>query len=257
MEPILKVNDINVYYGAIHAIKGISFEVNPGEIVTLIGANGAGKSTTLQTVSGLLHSRTGSIEFLGENLSGVPAHKIVARGLAQVPEGRRIFLQMTVEENLEMGAYTRSGGDIDADMEKVYNYFPRLMERRRQIAGTLSGGEQQMLAMGRALMSRPKLLMLDEPSMGLAPILVEQIFEIIRTLHKAGTTILLVEQNAQAALSIADRGYVLETGRIVTSGTGQELLASPEIKRFFFAIHRRLWYANSAFLWGRPTSFIN
>ena len=233
MEPILKVNDINVYYGAIHAIKGISFEVNPGEIVTLIGANGAGTSTTLQTVSGLLHSRTGSIEFLGENLSGVPAHKIVAKGLAQVPEGRRVFLQMTVEENLEMGAYTRSGGGIDADMEKVYNYFPRLMERRRQIAGTLSGGEQQMLAMGRALMSRPKLLMLDEPSMGLAPILVEQIFEIIRTLHKAGTTILLVEQNAQAALSVADRGYVLETGKIVTSGTGAELLASPEIKRAY------------------------
>ena len=233
MEPILKVSDINVYYGAIHAIKGISFEVNPGEIVTLIGANGAGKSTTLQTVSGLLHSRTGSIEFLGENLSGVPAHKIVAKGLAQVPEGRRVFLQMTVEENLEMGAYTRSGGGIDADMEKVYNYFPRLMERRRQIAGTLSGGEQQMLAMGRALMSRPKLLMLDEPSMGLAPILVEQIFEIIRTLHKAGTTILLVEQNAQAALSVADRGYVLETGKIVTSGTGAELLASPEIKRAY------------------------
>ena len=233
MEPILKVNDINVYYGAIHAIKGISFEVNPGEIVTLIGANGAGKSTTLQTISGLLRSRTGSIEFLGENLSGVPAHKIVAKGLAQVPEGRRVFLQMTVEENLEMGAYTRSGGGIDADMEKVYNYFPRLMERRRQIAGTLSGGEQQMLAMGRALMSRPKLLMLDEPSMGLAPILVEQIFEIIRTLHKAGTTILLVEQNAQAALSVADRGYVLETGKIVTSGTGAELLASPEIKRAY------------------------
>ena len=233
MEPILKVNDINVYYGAIHAIKGISFEVNPGEIVTLIGANGAGKSTTLQTVSGLLHSRTGSIEFLGENLSGVPAHKIVAKGLAQVPEGRRVFLQMTVEENLEMGAYTRSGGGIDADLEKVYAYFPRLMERRRQIAGTLSGGEQQMLAMGRALMSRPKLLMLDEPSMGLAPILVEQIFKIIQTLHEAGTTILLVEQNAQAALSIADRGYVLETGKIVTSGTGTELLASPEIKKAY------------------------
>ena len=233
MEPILKVSDINVYYGAIHAIKGISFEVNPGEIVTLIGANGAGKSTTLQTISGLLHSRTGSIEFLGESLMGIPAHKIVAKGLAQVPEGRRIFLQMTVEENLQMGAYTRSGAGIDQDLEKVYTYFPRLMERRRQIAGTLSGGEQQMLAMGRALMSRPKLLMLDEPSMGLAPILVEQIFEIIRTLHKAGTTILLVEQNAQAALSIADRGYVLETGRIVTSGTGQELLASPEIKRAY------------------------
>ena len=233
MEPILKVSDINVYYGAIHAIKGVSFEVNPGEVVTLIGANGAGKSTTLQTVSGLLHSRTGSIEFLGENLMGVPAHKVVAKGLAQVPEGRRVFLQMTVEENLEMGAYTRSGGEIDADLEKVYAYFPRLMERRRQIAGTLSGGEQQMLAMGRALMSRPKLLMLDEPSMGLAPILVEQIFKIIQTLHEAGTTILLVEQNAQAALSIADRGYVLETGKIVTSGTGTELLASPEIKKAY------------------------
>ena len=233
VEPILKVSDINVYYGAIHAIKGVSFEVNPGEVVTLIGANGAGNSTTLQTVSGLLHSRTGSIEFLGENLMGVPAHKVVAKGLAQVPEGRRVFLQMTVEENLEMGAYTRSGGDIDADLEKVYAYFPRLMERRRQIAGTLSGGEQQMLAMGRALMSRPKLLMLDEPSMGLAPILVEQIFKIIQTLHEAGTTILLVEQNAQAALSIADRGYVLETGKIVTSGTGTELLASPEIKKAY------------------------
>ena len=233
VEPILKVSDINVYYGAIHAIKGVSFEVNPGEVVTLIGANGAGKSTTRQTVSGLLHSRTGSIEFLGENLMGVPAHKVVAKGLAQVPEGRRVFLQMTVEENLEMGAYTRSGGDIDADLEKVYAYFPRLMERRRQIAGTLSGGEQQMLAMGRALMSRPKLLMLDEPSMGLAPILVEQIFKIIQTLHEAGTTILLVEQNAQAALSIADRGYVLETGKIVTSGTGTELLASPEIKKAY------------------------
>ena len=233
VEPILKVSDINVYYGAIHAIKGVSFEVNPGEVVTLIGANGAGKSPTLQTVSGLLHSRTGSIEFLGENLMGVPAHKVVAKGLAQVPEGRRVFLQMTVEENLEMGAYTRSGGDIDADLEKVYAYFPRLMERRRQIAGTLSGGEQQMLAMGRALMSRPKLLMLDEPSMGLAPILVEQIFKIIQTLHEAGTTILLVEQNAQAALSIADRGYVLETGKIVTSGTGTELLASPEIKKAY------------------------
>ena len=233
VEPILKVSDINVYYGAIPAIKGVSFEVNPGEVVTLIGANGAGKSTTLQTVSGLLHSRTGSIEFLGENLMGVPAHKVVAKGLAQVPEGRRVFLQMTVEENLEMGAYTRSGGDIDADLEKVYAYFPRLMERRRQIAGTLSGGEQQMLAMGRALMSRPKLLMLDEPSMGLAPILVEQIFKIIQTLHEAGTTILLVEQNAQAALSIADRGYVLETGKIVTSGTGTELLASPEIKKAY------------------------
>ena len=233
METLLNVEGINVYYGAIHAIKDISFHVNEGEIVTLIGANGAGKTTTLQTISGLLHSRTGSIEFLGESLMGIPAHKIVAKGLAQVPEGRRIFLQMTVEENLQMGAYTRSGAGIDQDLEKVYTHFPRLMERRRQIAGTLSGGEQQMLAMGRALMSRPKLLMLDEPSMGLAPILVEQIFEIIQTLHKAGTTILLVEQNAQAALSIADRGYVLETGKIVTSGTGAELLASPEIKKAY------------------------
>ena len=233
MEPILKVNDINVYYGAIHAIKGISFEVNPGEIVTLIGANGAGKSTTLQTISGLLHSHTGSIEFLGENLSGVPAHKIVAKGLAQVPEGRRIFLQMTVEENLEMGAYTRSGGGIDADLEKVYTYFPRLMERRRQIAGTLSGGEQQMLAMGRALMSKPKLMMLDEPSMGLAPILVDQIFEIIQDLHRSGTTILLVEQNAQMALSVADRGYVLETGHIVKTAPAHTLLEDEDVKRAY------------------------
>ena len=230
---MLKIEHLQVAYGGIQALRGISLEVPDGKIVTLIGANGAGKSTTLQTVSGLLHSRTGSIEFLGENLMGVPAHKVVAKGLAQVPEGRRVFLQMTVEENLEMGAYTRSGGDIDADLEKVYAYFPRLMERRRQIAGPLSGGEQQMLAMGRALMSRPKLLMLDEPSMGLAPILVEQIFKIIQTLHEAGTTILLVEQNAQAALSIADRGYVLETGKIVTSGTGTELLASPEIKKAY------------------------
>ena len=230
---LLEVKDLVVSYGGIEALKGISFSVDEGQIVTLIGANGAGKSTTLQTISGLLHSRTGSIEFLGESLMGIPAHKIVAKGLAQVPEGRRIFLQMTVEENLQMGAYTRSGAGIDQDLEKVYTYFPRLMERRRQIAGTLSGGEQQMLAMGRALMSRPKLLMLDEPSMGLAPILVEQIFKIIQTLHEAGTTILLVGQNAQAALSIADRGYVLETGKIVTSGTGTELLASPEIKKAY------------------------
>ena len=233
MEQILKVENINVYYGAIHAIKGISFHVDQGEVVTLIGANGAGKSTTLQTISGLLRSRTGSIEFCGENISSTPSHKIVEKGLAQVPEGRRIFLQMSVQENLEMGAYTQPGAGVDSDLERVFQQFPRLKERRRQIAGTLSGGEQQMLAMGRALMSRPKLLMLDEPSMGLAPILVEQIFEIIRTLHQAGTTILLVEQNAQAALSVADRGYVLETGKIVTSGTGAELLASPEIKRAY------------------------
>ena len=233
MSTILKVEDINVYYGAIHAIKGVSFEVNQGEIVTLIGANGAGKSTVLNTVSGLLTSKTGSIVFDGQNLHGVAPHKVVARGLAQVPEGRRVFLQMSVEENLEMGAYTRPSSEIAPGIADVFERFPRLKERRTQVAGTLSGGEQQMLAMGRALMSKPKLLMLDEPSMGLAPILVEQIFDIIKELHKAGTTILLVEQNAQAALSVADRGYVLETGKIVTSGTGTELLASPEIKRAY------------------------
>ena len=233
MGTAIEISHVSKYFGKRKVVDDLSFTTQTGEVFRFLGPNGAGKSTTLQTVSGLLHSRTGSIEFLGENLMGVPAHKVVAKGLAQVPEGRRVFLQMTVEENLEMGAYTRSGGDIDADLEKVYAYFPRLMERRRQIAGTLSGGEQQMLAMGRALMSRPKLLMLDEPSMGLAPILVEQIFKIIQTLHEAGTTILLVEQNAQAALSIADRGYVLETGKIVTSGTGTELLASPEIKKAY------------------------
>ena len=236
MEPILKVEDINVYYGSIHAIKGISFEVNQGEIVTLIGANGAGKSTTLNTIAGLLHSRTGYVMFDGQNLSleHTPCHKVVSKGLALVPEGRRIFQQMTVQENLEMGAYTRAkGSDLSKDLEYVYEHFPRLKERIKQVAGTLSGGEQQMLAMGRALMSNPKLLMLDEPSMGLAPILVEQIFEIIQNLHKAGTTILLVEQNAAAALSIADRGYVLETGKVVTTGTGAELLASPVIKKAY------------------------
>ncbi len=233
MEPILNVEDINVYYGSIHAVKGVSFQVNQGEIVTLIGANGAGKSTTLNTISGLLHSKTGSITFMGEALNKYPCHKIVSKGLAMVPEGRRIFLQMTVEENLEMGAFTQPNAGVDADLERVFDQFPRLKERCRQIAGTLSGGEQQMLAMGRALMSHPTLLMLDEPSMGLAPILVEQIFDIIKDLHKAGTTILLVEQNAQAALSVADRGYVLETGRIVTSGTGHELLESPAIKKAY------------------------
>jgi len=233
MSEILKVEGINVYYGAIHAIKSVSFHVNEGEVVTLIGANGAGKSTTLQTISGLLHSKTGFIEFCGENLAHVPAHKIVERGLAQVPEGRRVFLQMTVQENLEMGAYTQSSAGIPADLEMVFDQFPRLKERRKQIAGTLSGGEQQMLAMGRALMSHPKLLMLDEPSMGLAPILVEQIFEIIKDLHKKGTTILLVEQNAQMALSVADRAYVLETGTITLSGTGAELAASDDVRKAY------------------------
>ncbi|MCI9402130.1 MAG: ABC transporter ATP-binding protein [Oscillospiraceae bacterium] len=230
---MLEVHDINVYYGAIHAIKGISFEVNEGEIVTLIGANGAGKSTTLKTISGLLHSRTGSITFQGENIAGTAPHKLVGKGLAQVPEGRAVFLQMTVEENLEMGAYTRPNAEVDPGLEKVYDQFPRLKERRKQIAGTLSGGEQQMLAMGRALMSSPRLMMLDEPSMGLAPILVDQIFDIIRSLHKNGTTILLVEQNARMALSVADRGYVLETGKIVTSGSGKELLSDESVKKAY------------------------
>lgn len=230
---MLNVNDINVYYGAIHAIKGVSFQVNDGEVVTLIGANGAGKSTILNTVCGLLHSRTGSIEFLDKNLASVPAHKIVELGMAHVPEGRRVFLQMTVEENLEMGAYTQPRAGIPAHLERIYEQFPRLKERRKQVAGTLSGGEQQMLAMGRGLMSDPKLLMLDEPSMGLAPILVEQIFDIIKQLHKAGTTILLVEQNARMALSVADRGYVLETGKIVATGTGDELLHDEAVKKAY------------------------
>jgi len=230
---MLKVNDINVYYGSIHAIKGISFEVKQGEIVTLIGANGAGKSTILNTVSGLLTSRTGSITFHDKPINGVAAHKIVASGLAQVPEGRRVFLQMTVEENLEMGAFTRKVAEIDGALENVYERFPRLKERRKQIAGTLSGGEQQMLAMGRALMSKPELLMLDEPSMGLAPLLVEQIFDIIKELNAAGTTILLVEQNAQMALSVADRGYVLETGKIVTAANASDLLNNDAVKKAY------------------------
>ena len=233
METLLKVEGINVYYGAIHAIKDISFQVNQGEIVTLIGANGAGKTTTLQTVSGLLRSKTGSILFDGQDINTVSADKLVGRGLAQVPEGRRVFLQMSVEENLEMGAYTQPPAGVPRDLEMVYDLFPRLKERRSQVAFTLSGGEQQMLAMGRALMSHPKLLMLDEPSMGLAPILVEQIFDIIQDLNRKGSTILLVEQNAQMALSVAHRGYVMETGKIVATGSGAELIESPEIKRAY------------------------
>ena len=230
---LLKVDDIHVYYGNIHAIKGISFEVNEGEIVTLIGANGAGKTTTMNTVAGLLKPKSGNVEFDGASLLNVPAHKIVSKGMALCPEGRRIFQQLTVRENLEMGAYTRPNGEIEASIDRVYQRFPRLKERYKQIAGTLSGGEQQMLAMGRAMMSKPKLLMLDEPSMGLAPILVAEIFDIIKELNKAGTTILLVEQNAQMALSIADRGYVLSTGNIVISGTGQELLQNDSVQKAY------------------------
>ena len=230
---LLEVENINVYYGAIHAIKGISFHVDEGEIVTLIGANGAGKTTTLNTVSGLLRSKTGDVKLLDKSIAHTPAHAIVKEGLALVPEGRRVFTQMTVEENLEMGAFTRNKEEVGSSLQRVYELFPRLEERRRQVAGTLSGGEQQMLAMGRALMSRPRLMMLDEPSMGLAPILVEQVFDIIRSLHAAGTTILLVEQNAQMALSIADRAYVLENGQITLSGTGRELAQSEQVRKAY------------------------
>ncbi len=233
MARILDVNEINVFYGAIHAIKDISFYVDEGEIVTLIGANGAGKSTTLNTISGLLRSKTGDIMFLDSSIVKTSPNKIVSQGLVMVPEGRRIFLGLTVEENLEMGAYTRPKSEIKSSMEQVYELFPRLKERRTQIGGTLSGGEQQMLAMGRALMAKPKLMMLDEPSMGLAPLLVDLIFEIIADLHKAGSTILLVEQNAQAALSIADRAYVLETGKIVKTGRGSDLISDPDIKKAY------------------------
>ena len=230
MAQILKVDDIHVYYGSIHAVKGVSFEVNEGEVVTLIGANGAGKSTILNTISGLLHPKMGSVLFEGHDLKGVAPHKIVEHGLAQVPEGRHIFQQMTVEENLQMGAYTQPNFTIEPGIADVYERFPRLKERRRQIAGTLSGGEQQMLAVGRALMSRPKLLMMDEPSLGLAPLVVRDIFSIIQEINKQGVTILLIEQNANMALKIADIGYVLETGRITLTGSGEELLTNDAVR---------------------------
>ena len=229
---MLKVDNINVYYGQIHTLKDVSIEVKKGEIVALIGANGAGKTTTLRTISGLLRSKTGRIEFNDEDISHTEAHKLVSKGIAHVPEGRHVFLQMTVQENLEMGAYTNASYTKEGSAD-VYQRFPRLKHRRNQIAGTLSGGEQQMLAMGRALMSRPHLMMLDEPSMGLAPILVQQIFDIIKELHAAGTTILLVEQNAEMALEIANRAYVLESGRIKLSGTGEDLAKSDEIKKAY------------------------
>lgn len=232
-ETMLKVDNINVYYGNIHAVKDVSFEVNEGEIVTLIGANGAGKSTTLKTISGLLHPKTGDILYKGKSIKGVRAHKIVESGLAQVPEGRHVFLHMTVDENLDMGAYTQPASTIAANKEKVFTLFPRLKERRKQLAGTMSGGEQQMLAMGRALMSNASMLMLDEPSMGLSPLLVQEIFEIIRDIHKEGMTILLVEQNAQMALSVADRAYVLETGHVVMDGTGAELLTNERVRNAY------------------------
>ena len=233
-KPMLKIDGLHVYYGAIHAIKGISLEVNQGEIVTLIGANGAGKSTTLRTISGLLKPKEGTISFEGESIGGVPAHEIVKRGISQVPEGRRIFADMTVMENLDLGAFTRSDKDgIKADLKTVFERFPRLEERKEQLAGTLSGGEQQMLAMGRALMSRPRLLLLDEPSMGLAPLLIREIFSIIVDINKTGTTVLLVEQNANMALSIAHRAYVLETGRITLSGDAKDLAASEEVRKAY------------------------
>ena len=230
---MLTVKDLNVFYGSIHAVKGVSFEVEEGEIVTLIGANGAGKSTTLNTVAGLLKPRTGTIEFEGESLVGVPAHKMVTKGIALCAEGRRIFQDLTVHENLDMGAFTRSDDEAAEMREVVYERFPRLKERRTQRAGTLSGGEQQMLAMGRALMSKPKVMMLDEPSMGLAPILVQEIFDIIKVFNEMGTTVLLVEQNASMALSVADRGYVLETGRVVKTGKGSELLVDDDVRKAY------------------------
>lgn len=231
---MLTIDKINVFYSAIHAIKDISLQVNEGEIVTLIGANGAGKSTTLRTISGLLKPKTGKIEFEGKNIAGMAAQAIVKTGISQVPEGRRVFANMTVLENLELGAYIRKDKDgIKADMESVFERFPRLLERRGQLAGTLSGGEQQMLAMGRALMSRPRLLLLDEPSMGLAPLLVKEIFSIVQEINKTGTTVLLVEQNANMALSIAHKAYVLETGRIILSGDAKDLAASEEVRKAY------------------------
>ena len=231
---MLKVDNIDVYYGAIHAIKGISIEVPKGEIVTLVGSNGAVKSTTLRTISGLMKPKNGAILFEDKNIVGVPAHKIVGMGLCQVPEGRHVFANMSVMENLELGAYLRSDKDeIARDLEDVFKKFPRLLERKEQISGTLSGGEQQMLAMGRALMSRPRLLLLDEPSMGLAPLLVKEIFNIIKEINESGTTVLLVEQNANMALSIADKAYVLETGRIALAGTAQELASSEAVRKAY------------------------
>ena len=231
---MLEVRDLEVYYGVICALKGISFEVNEGEIVTLIGANGAGKTTTMQSVVGLIPKRSGSVTLNGQDISKTPCHKIVHMGMTQVPEGRRIFQELTVYENLLMGAYSvKNQSGFKADLEKIFERFPRLAERRNQIAGTLSGGEQQMLAMGRALMSHPKLLMLDEPSMGLSPLLVDQVFEIIKDINSDGTTILLVEQNAGKSLAISDRAYVLENGRISLSGTGAELAASEMVKKAY------------------------
>ena len=231
---MLKVDNIDVYYGAIHAIKGISIEVPKGEIVTLVGSNGAGKSTTLRTISGLMKPKNGTILFEDKNIVGVPAHKIVGMGLCQVPEGRHVFANMSVMENLELGAYLRNDKDgIARDLEDVFKKFPRLLERKDQISGTLSGGEQQMLAMGRALMSRPRLLLLDEPSMGLAPLLVKEIFNIIKEINESGTTVLLVEQNANMALSIADKAYVLETRRIALAGTAQELASSEAVRKAY------------------------
>ncbi|MGM9518901.1 MAG: ABC transporter ATP-binding protein [Acidaminococcus sp.] len=231
---MLSIKNLNVYYGAIHAVKDLDLEVGDGEIVTLIGSNGAGKSTTLHTISGLIKPRTGSIEYKGTDIVGIPAHKLVGQGLVQVPEGRHVFAEMTVMENLDMGAYLRKDKDeVARDKEKVFLKFPRLKERVGQMAGTLSGGEQQMLAMGRALMSRPQLLLLDEPSMGLAPLLVREIFSIIKEINDEGTTVLLVEQNANMALSIADRAYVLETGRVVLSGSAAELAASEAVQKAY------------------------